>query len=679
MSQFECPRCQTQFSGESGSSFEDCPECGSLALPFGDGGPAPAIQKAPTPEQLAQLTGASEQVSIPDGPALSEENSAEGAQSGSGILNALLEDTPMDMDLPGVHLPTDTPSSISFGGQVPNTLLGGEFGALAGADVPAEPPSPFVPDEVSGLHRAEDSSKTRNEEWDALSFDNERQPSSGDVFDEATIDQQAASLNQTFEASSGGLPTAHDAAGPFSESVGLDLPADFLPADFLPADFLPGLEPQISSEEQEMPLLAGLLEPDDEHVSSTSTESTKSEEAPQVPEEPSLEEPSLEEPHQDISEPSVEAAPPHSAEEHSTEQYAEDETAFGDDHAAFFSQEASDENQARLFSGEAASSDSGGVLLKDLEGDPNDFRLDGVDASDLFSGANFDALEAAFDEAAGDPEDVSMPTAENALLQSSELLFPSVDDEGLSGMEMGLPHAPKLRPAEKELHLSLRPETLELTTYPRDEEGDDAADDDGHDVGIDGLRSLSMDGDSLRGLRGVEAERTEVVPRKRTTSNSDDEKTTNKGSQKTALKANDGYELSDVPSVFGALSVMRVLFLGGLGLLLGVGAGVLSAPKETKKPTSARTRAEQKIASGNKAYDESRFDDALGKFRGAISSDRQYALAYRAKGSALAKEKRFKDAARAYRRYLEVAVDPADKEEVEEILVRFLGPGWKKK
>jgi len=678
-SQFECPRCQTTFAGDDGASFEDCPECGSLALPVGDGGPAPAIHKAPTPEQLAHLAGGGALDSLPDGApaALSQEDgpllgtmlSDEQeplSTGGSGIFNALMEDTSQDMNLPAAEVA----SSASGGelGSMPNTLLGGEIGALADVESDAVP-SPFSDEGAAvppptGAPADVDMSVTRSEQWDGLSFDAPPPgQSSGDVFSEPTVNQ---GLSQEWAPATeaqanpahlddGDLPVGGFTVEAGHPSAGAATDMATMPAGAPAAMDLPSLPSMPTAHEEAAPASTGL---DDSDYDDSA-----------------LSDPS----HMPASTTGEGGSEPTSGD------YADDDDAFGGDDA-FFSQEASMEGGALA----GMASQDGGVMLGDLESREGDFRLDGSDASDLFSGASFDALEAAFDEAAGSEE--GQPTAEAALLQSSQgafgdeghFGFGEVADEGLSGMELGVPGAPRLRQPGDALHLTLRDETLAQATLPRDQDADDVRDDDNDDdVDEFGLRSLQVADDDLKGLRGTAGEATERLPGRKGRASAkvvtDDDVKAGADDDDTEVQEADDYDLTQVPSPFSVLSVARVVLLLMVGTIVGVGVGVISAPKEKKKPTSARMRAELKLADGNRAYADGKYDDALGHFRGAISTDRQFALAYRAKAAVLVKEKRFDDAAKAYKKYLKIAGDPADREQVEEILARYLGPNWKSK
>lgn len=107
-----------------------------------------------------------------------------------------------------------------------------------------------------------------------------------------------------------------------------------------------------------------------------------------------------------------------------------------------------------------------------------------------------------------------------------------------------------------------------------------------------------------------------------------------------------------------------VAFVCGLGL----GAWNGRAAGETETP---RAKAEQRLADGNRFYEEQRFDDALGAYREALLRDESFAAAHRAKASVLAKQKRHAEAADAYRDYLRAAPAAVDASAIREILSRY--------
>jgi len=115
----------------------------------------------------------------------------------------------------------------------------------------------------------------------------------------------------------------------------------------------------------------------------------------------------------------------------------------------------------------------------------------------------------------------------------------------------------------------------------------------------------------------------------------------------------------------------RVVFLAFFMAAAGVGAGAATAPPSSDDMPSARLNAIKQVALGNRYFDEGRYDDALGAYRGALNSDRGYVQAHRAKAVALVKQRRYDEAAKAYEEYLAVADGATDADLVKEILYRY--------
>ncbi|MDP2340562.1 MAG: tetratricopeptide repeat protein [Deltaproteobacteria bacterium] len=123
------------------------------------------------------------------------------------------------------------------------------------------------------------------------------------------------------------------------------------------------------------------------------------------------------------------------------------------------------------------------------------------------------------------------------------------------------------------------------------------------------------------------------------------------------------------PSIMGGLPAIALTVAVFVGLVGGAATGALTAPVAVKR-NDARGRAELQLAEGNKFYEEGRFDDALGKYKGAVNIDRTFALAHRAKGAALAKQQRWDEAADAYKEYLGLESAAIDAGDVKEALAR---------
>jgi hypothetical protein len=115
----------------------------------------------------------------------------------------------------------------------------------------------------------------------------------------------------------------------------------------------------------------------------------------------------------------------------------------------------------------------------------------------------------------------------------------------------------------------------------------------------------------------------------------------------------------------------RVFMLAIVMAGAGLGVGAATAPPSPDDEPSARMNAIKQVAAGNRFFEEGRFDDALGAYRGALNSDRNYVQAHRAKAVALVKQRRYDEAAKAYEEYLAVSDDASDADLVKEILYRY--------
>jgi hypothetical protein len=131
-------------------------------------------------------------------------------------------------------------------------------------------------------------------------------------------------------------------------------------------------------------------------------------------------------------------------------------------------------------------------------------------------------------------------------------------------------------------------------------------------------------------------------------------------------------EESEKKSVFTA---GRVFVLAIVMACAGGAVGAATAPPSPDDEPSARMNAIKQVAAGNRFFDEGRFDEALGAYRGALNSDRNYVQAHRAKAIALVKQRRYDEAAKAYEEYLAVSDDASDADLVKEILYRYNAGG----
>ncbi len=123
------------------------------------------------------------------------------------------------------------------------------------------------------------------------------------------------------------------------------------------------------------------------------------------------------------------------------------------------------------------------------------------------------------------------------------------------------------------------------------------------------------------------------------------------------------------PSVMAGLSKLAMAAAVLCGLVGGTAVGAATAPTAIRR-NDARGRAEQQVAEGNRFYREGRFDDAIAAYKAALTLDRAYAVAHRAKGAALANKQRYDEAAEAYRDYLALEPQAIDAVDIKEALSR---------
>ncbi len=297
--------------------------------------------------------------------------------------------------------------------------------------------------------------------------------------------------------------------------------------------------------------------------------------------------------------------------------------------------------------------------LEQINASQEGAALDDGNAAALFAGANFDDLEAAFDEAADRPghETQELARAEDALRQTSDadVLYerPPEDDVDAG---LNVPSAPSA-PATPSLtlkkqaavpHLSLSQSTIEATALPL-HGGSFVSEPSGANVAADGMpartRNPALDEPTL-----VTRDREATDPTRRRPRKTPD---------------------VVVPSLWAGITPLRVGAVLFFACVLGTVLGGLIAPGKTDRPITKRVRAEDQFAQGNKAYEAGKLDDALGYFRGAIARDNTFGLGHRAMGTVLAKQNRGEDAAKAYRTYLELTPGAVDYGQVIDIIKRF--------
>ncbi len=150
------------------------------------------------------------------------------------------------------------------------------------------------------------------------------------------------------------------------------------------------------------------------------------------------------------------------------------------------------------------------------------------------------------------------------------------------------------------------------------------------------------------------------------------------------VEANARRKVRERPTIMAGVRKLALAAAVLVGLTGGGIIGAATAPEPAKRSDGARARAELALADGNSYYDGARFDDAVGRYKNAISNDRTYAPAHRAKGAALAKlgqlsqqaqrndeaQSQFDEAAAAYRDYLTLEPSAIDAADIKEALTR---------
>jgi tetratricopeptide (TPR) repeat protein len=339
---------------------------------------------------------------------------------------------------------------------------------------------------------------------------------------------------------------------------------------------------------------------------------------------------------------------------------------------------------------------SGAVLLSQLEaqmsgatnlGNPNEASGLGLDT--------MGALEAAFDQVAGGPP--AGGRAEDALRQAgfdaahSAVSLPTSASD-VAGAAVPAPpdvnEPPSLRRARRQgvqlqlseeakalAGISIAPEAgshnlaFDLTRMSTTDRGSAISDEGGPVLGPPSTEGPSIVDSTLE----VPALVRDELERPALSEADDLEVTDDVRPERARKRAQGAVAEEEEPGALAGFTALRVAAAVLLFVLVGGGAGVLIAPEAKAKPTTSRARAEQRFIEGNRYYGEERFDDALGSYRGAITLDKTYGPAFRAKAAVLAKQKRIDEAAVAYRKYLEISPSAVDADAVREILARYDG------
>jgi tetratricopeptide (TPR) repeat protein len=322
----------------------------------------------------------------------------------------------------------------------------------------------------------------------------------------------------------------------------------------------------------------------------------------------------------------------------------------------------------------------GAVTLSELErqlpeGTPLEMFNLGAGA-DLFGDEAFGDLERAFDDVASTPD---APAFEPQTTKTAEELV----EEAIAAQvaeEAGTPDAPRppdgpsppplrLRKQVQVPHLSLTAEAIEAAALPitsMEVSSLNPAPADPFNEVQDSPNVNFLDEETDIVLRRPTSQPGESSPKVMGTASVSEEG--GSATSQTALTPIEGEK-----RLFSGFTLGRVvaaaIFFGLVGAILGG----LVAPSDADKPRTKSDRAREIYAKGNRFYEEGRFDDALGDYRSALAIDPSFTPALRAKGAALAKQRRYKEAARAYEEYLERDPQAFDAAQVREVLARYRG------
>lgn len=101
----------------------------------------------------------------------------------------------------------------------------------------------------------------------------------------------------------------------------------------------------------------------------------------------------------------------------------------------------------------------------------------------------------------------------------------------------------------------------------------------------------------------------------------------------------------------------RLLAVAAACLLLGLGVGFIQTEGPVDKRTEEVRKAESHLIEGNRAFEAGELERALGHYRSALALQPNYPEAVYARAVVLARQKRFEEAAKAYREYVDLAPD----------------------
>lgn len=677
---FECPRCQHVFIKDGADdAFADCPKCQSMALAIGE---ASAGDSQPVP-QLSSDEGAP----VPEEPAPpSEEVTHAAAEQPAGVFSGLLGDSSEDGFVPDVTHddmrvpatleesqraqaqaraapeeddpfgestrqvdPTELPASLMLtrGEEVaaPGAADGDDFDPFAGIDLPSgeeEQDIHLAPTDVLRSQNSDSTQIAPNPLADESAWENGPPPG---LASEDDPDDEDAWENGPPPS----VPTAEGAAeDPLDESAWENGP---------PEAALPSPPPSPEQSGSFVRPAAFAITHDDEEPVTSQPEGG----AAPAPFDSGFFDAGASGPQP--------AAAPLAGDEFNAPPAAPEPVATGG------GQQAWDPGAVAADTPQAAAGQQA-MSLDQIEGQMQG-QVQFQDADSVGLADAFSQLEAAFDGAAAAPDPQPEPPAQNDhggmdLDPAFQMAQAAAEQQSSSPSVPAPPSAdepPPMRRARQRGHLTLSEEAKALAGIPIQPEAGS------HNLALELTRGAGAEAEPPAhpahvSTPGIAPPEVALEP----PGGAEGPDVTDPVSRRARPQGARAAEPEEEEErTFRGFTVVRILLVVVVASLLGGAVGALIAPTPEKKTITARDRAEQKFARGNRFYEEGRIDDALGEYRGALSLDPTLAPAHRAKAAALAKLQRHEEAARAYAKYLEVAPSAIDAGEVREVLARWEG------
>lgn len=150
-----------------------------------------------------------------------------------------------------------------------------------------------------------------------------------------------------------------------------------------------------------------------------------------------------------------------------------------------------------------------------------------------------------------------------------------------------------------------------------------------------------------------------------------DEKTLVTTQELDSKEDDESFELEEIPPTFSGFQMKGIIAAAGVSFVLGCLVGLIGGPHTGPSEDTAEGKAALSFATGNELFAEEKADAALAEYRNAINHGFSDPIIFRAKGAALAKQRRFEEAAKAYKEYLQRSPNAPDKVEIEASLSKF--------